>query len=58
MKRYEVAIKVLDPAYVDQLLVGLARQGLEVYLVVEDITNIRLCFGTTDDEVTEIRETK
>ena len=50
MKRYDVAIKVLDKKYVDQLIVSLARQGYSVYYREDDEV---VGFTATDDEITD-----
>jgi hypothetical protein len=52
MKKYEIAINILDKEYVDDLIVALARQGYNVYLNAEDGV---VCFTATDEEVTEVK---
>jgi hypothetical protein len=53
MEKFEIAIKVLDEAYVDSLIVALVRQGYSVYLNEEDKV---VCFTATDEEVTKIKK--
>jgi len=48
--RYELAIKILDEKYVDQLVIALARQGYAPY-IGEDVVG----FTVSDGELTEIR---
>ena len=55
MKRYEVALTIINEEYTDLLAVGLIRQGYTVYLNEEEK---KLCFSATEDDVTEIKETK
>ena len=50
MPKYEVAIKTLDPKYVDLLVVALVRQGYNVYYNDEEKV---VCFTSTEGEVTE-----
>ena len=51
--RHEVAIKILDKNYVDNLTVALVRQGYSVYFNEED--NV-VCFTVDEQELTEIKE--
>ena len=53
--RYEMKIQVLDPAYVDSLIVALVRQGYGVYYNEDE--NV-VCYTISDDELTEIKYTK
>lgn len=56
MKRYELAITILDPTYVDQLIVALVRQGYEVYYNGDGGDGKPVvCFTTTAEELTEIK---
>lgn len=59
-KRYEVAIKILDKEYIDQLIVALVRQGYSVYYNDEsDSGKPVVCFTANDEEeITEIKETR
>jgi len=54
MEKYEVAVKVLDEKYVDQLIVGLVRQGYNVYFNDEEGKGV-VCFTATDEEVTKLK---
>jgi len=49
---YEISIKILDKKYVNQLIVGLVRQGYEVYLSIDGDC---ICYGATDEEVKELK---
>ena len=49
--RYEVAIKILDENYVDNLIIALVRQGYDVYYNSDE--NI-VCFTTDKEELTQI----
>ena len=54
MKRYEVALGIINEDYTDLLTVGLIRQGYNVYYNEEEK---KLCFSATGEDVTEIKET-
>lgn len=53
MKKYEVAISILDESYVDSLIVALARQGYAPYYNAEDKPAV-VCFSASEDEVHEL----
>ena len=52
-KRYEVAMKITDTTLIDQAILFLVYNGYNVYLDNEDKSDVQLCFGTTDEEITE-----
>jgi hypothetical protein len=52
MKRYEIAINILDKNYIDNLIVAIARQGYDVYF--NEIENI-VCFTCDEETVTEVK---
>jgi hypothetical protein len=57
--RYEVALTITNTNYLDQLIVCLVRQGYDVYYNDSDYCgndNGVLCFTTTDEEITKIKE--
>jgi hypothetical protein len=51
-KRYEVRLQITNEKYTDQLIIALVRQGYEVYLSHDE----EVCFGTCEDELTQIKE--
>lgn len=53
MKKYEVAITIMDKSQVDPLIIGLVRQGYSVYYNEDESV---LCYTTTGDEVTEVSD--
>ena len=53
MKKYEVALSIINKDYTDLLAVGLIRQGYNVYLNEEEN---KLCFSATEEDVAEIKE--
>ena len=55
MKRYEVALNIINEDYTDLLAMALLRQGYSVYYNEEEK---KLCFSATEEEVTEIKETR
>lgn len=54
MKEYEIAIKISDEKYVDNLIIALVRQGYEVYYNDEEGKGL-VCFKTYNEEVREIK---
>lgn len=58
MEKYEIAIKVLDKDYVDNLIIALVRQGYNVYYNEDVGDEGVVCFTATDEEVTGIKEQK
>ncbi len=50
MKRYELAIQILDPKYVNQLIVALVHQGYSVYYNEDEKV---VCCTVSEDEVTD-----
>ena len=55
MEKYEIAIKVLDKDYVDNLIVALVRQGYNVYYNDDIGDGGVVCFTATDEEVSKIK---
>ena len=53
MKKYEIAIAILNKDYIDSLIVALVRQGYNVYLNEEDGV---ICFTATDEDVTKLNK--
>lgn len=53
MKRYEIALEVLDEKYVDSLIVALVRQGYDVYYNDDEK---KVCFTASYEDVIEIKE--
>ena len=53
MKRYELRIKILDPHYVDDLVITLARQGYAPYISERGEL---VCFDIDENEMIEIKE--
>jgi len=51
MKRYEFQIEIIEPEYLDQLIVCLARQGYAPYLGYDGALVVEI----SDDEITEIK---
>ena len=49
--KYEVAIRILDKEYVDNLIVSLVHQGYSVYYNDDESV---VCFTATDEEITSI----
>ena len=54
MEKYEVALRVLDEKYVDQLIVSLVRQGYNVYYNEDEREKGVVCFTATDEEVKKL----
>ena len=54
MKRYEVAIRIVDKTHIDALVLGLVHQGYDVYIGIDG----DVCFSTDEDGVTEIKYKK
>ena len=54
-KRYEVAIDINKLEHIDAMILGLVHQGYGVYYNEEEK---KLCFSATEDDVTEIKETR
>lgn len=52
MNRCEIAIKILDPDYINSLIISLVRQGYDVYYNSDE--NI-VCFTISGEEITEIK---
>jgi len=53
MKKYEVAISILDKSYVDSLIVALVHQGYSVYYNEDEDV---VCYTSNSDEITELKE--
>ena len=49
--RYEITINIIDPSYVDKLVVALVRQGYDVYYNDDDK---KVCFNTDESELTKL----
>ena len=54
-KRFEVAIEIIDPKYMDQLIVALVRQGYDVYFNDDDGKNGTVYFTATEEELNEVK---
>ena len=50
--RYEIAINITDPDYIDSLITAIVRQGYAVYFNPDEKV---VCFTATEDEVTELK---
>ncbi len=53
--RYELRLSISDPDYVDTLIIGLVRQGYDVYYNPD--VNL-VCCTITDDEIEKIKDPK
>ena len=56
--RYEVRIPVLDPDYIDQLIVAIARQGYSPYYNADAMEYGKdgiVCFTIAEEELEEIK---
>jgi len=51
VRRYELKIEILDHAYVDSLIVALARQGYAPYIHIDE--NV-ICVTVSEEELKEL----
>ena len=52
MTRHEITLKILDPDYIDTLVVALARQGHAPY-ITQDCDAV--CITVDEDEMNELK---